>query len=163
MHHQNVLFFDLLSWGGPAFDLFNEVKRVRFDGAFCNVYVLMVHQALANFWRAPNLGWAIPGSETFCASKLWADFPFSGCSCAVKEAIIRLDPSNPICVPTPSTQHLALAWESESLGKAESRQNVSKHSGQESCRTKVSRIFRIFIPNFAPNSELFAIGPVQFI
>ena len=29
-------FFDLLSWGGPAFDLFNEVKRVRFDGAFCN-------------------------------------------------------------------------------------------------------------------------------
>ena len=23
--------------------------------------------------------------------------------------------------------------------------------GQESCRTKVSRIFRIFIPNFAPN------------
>ena len=45
MHHQNVslqnapskrTFFDLLSWGGPAFDLFNEVKRVRFDGAFCN-------------------------------------------------------------------------------------------------------------------------------
>ena len=29
-------FFDLLSWGGPAFDLFNEVKRVRFDGAFCS-------------------------------------------------------------------------------------------------------------------------------
>ena len=29
-------FFDLLSRGGPAFDLFNEVKRVRFDGAFCN-------------------------------------------------------------------------------------------------------------------------------
>ena len=27
-------FFDLLSWGGPAVDLFNEVKRVRFDGAF---------------------------------------------------------------------------------------------------------------------------------
>ena len=45
MHHQNVslqkctiktYFFDLLSWGGPAFDLFNEVKRVRFDGAFCS-------------------------------------------------------------------------------------------------------------------------------
>ena len=45
MHHQNVslqnapsktYFFDLLSWGGPAFDLFNEVKRVRFDDAFCN-------------------------------------------------------------------------------------------------------------------------------
>ena len=45
MHHQNVslrnapskrTFLTFLSWGGPAFDLFNEVKRVRFDGAFCS-------------------------------------------------------------------------------------------------------------------------------
>ena len=28
-----------------------------------------------------------------------------------------------------------------------------KYLGQESCRTKVSRIFRIFVPNFAPNFD----------
>ena len=29
--------------------------------------------------------------------------------------------------------------------------NFHMSSGQKSCRTKVSRIFRIFVPNFAPN------------
>ena len=29
--------------------------------------------------------------------------------------------------------------------------NYAYHSGRKSCRTKVSRIFRIFVPNFAPN------------
>ena len=35
--------------------------------------------------------------------------------------------------------------------KQSSEQILDKFLGQESCRTKVVRIFRIFVPNFAPN------------
>ena len=35
--------------------------------------------------------------------------------------------------------------------KSSTRLHSQNCLGQESCRTKVSRIFRIFVPNFAPN------------